>query len=98
MLVLSRQKNEAIMIGDDVEIIVVDIRGDRVRLGITAPQEIPVHRKEVYEAIRRENIEASRTRLADLGELDKLISGAEGAEPAGEDDRAGGGKKEDDSE
>lgn len=54
MLVLSRQRDESIMIGDDVEIIIVDIRGDKVRLGITAPMEIPVHRKEVYEAIKRE--------------------------------------------
>ncbi len=54
MLVLSRQRDESIMIGDDVEIIIVDIRGDKVRLGITAPMEIPVHRKEVYETIKRE--------------------------------------------
>ena len=54
MLVLSRQKNESIMIGDDIEIIIVDVRGDKVRLGITAPKEIPVHRMEVYEAIQRE--------------------------------------------
>ena len=54
MLVLSRQKDESIMIGDDVEIVIVDVRGDKVRLGITAPREIPVHRKEVYEAIQRE--------------------------------------------
>ena len=54
MLVLSRQKNESIMIGDDVEIIVVDVRGNKVRLGITAPKDISVHRKEVYEAILRE--------------------------------------------
>ncbi len=54
MLVLSRQKDESIMIGDDVEITIVDVRGDKVRLGITAPREIPVHRKEVYEAIQRE--------------------------------------------
>ena len=54
MLVLSRQRDESIMIGDDVEIIIVDIRGDKVRLGITAPIEIPVHRKEVYETIKRE--------------------------------------------
>ena len=54
MLVLSRQKDETIMIGDDVEITVVDIRGDKVRIGITAPPHIPVHRKEVYEAIKRE--------------------------------------------
>jgi carbon storage regulator len=55
MLVLSRQKDETIMIGDDIEITVVDIRGDKVRLGIAAPPHVPVHRKEVYEAIQREN-------------------------------------------
>ena len=54
MLVLSRQRDESIMIGDDVEITIVDVRGDKVRLGITAPVEIPVHRKEVYETIKRE--------------------------------------------
>ncbi len=57
MLVLSRQKDESIMIGDDVEITIVDVRGDKVRLGITAPKEIPVHRMEVYEAIQREKRE-----------------------------------------
>jgi len=59
MLVLSRQRDETIMIGDDVEITVVDIRGDKVRLGITAPREIQVHRKEVYDAIKRENQRAA---------------------------------------
>ncbi len=54
MLVLSRQKNESIIIGDDVEITIVDVRGDKVRLGITAPRTISVHRKEVYEAIQKE--------------------------------------------
>ena len=60
MLVLSRQKDESIMIGDDVEIIIADIRGDNVRLGITAPKTIPVHRREVYEAIQREKSEKKR--------------------------------------
>jgi carbon storage regulator len=55
MLVLSRQRDESIMIGDDVEITVVDIRGDKVRLGITAPVHIRVHRKEVYDKIQSEN-------------------------------------------
>src|SRR2546426_73976 len=59
MLVLSRQRDETIMIGDDVEITIVDIRGDKVRIGITAPAHIPVHRKEVYEAIKAENRAAS---------------------------------------
>ena len=54
MLVLSRQRDETIIIGDDIEITVVDIRGEKVRLGINAPPHIAVHRKEVYEAIRRE--------------------------------------------
>jgi carbon storage regulator len=59
MLVLSRQRDESIIIGDNIVITVVDIRGDKVRLGIQAPTEIPVHRQEVYEAIQRENMRAS---------------------------------------
>ncbi len=57
MLVLSRQKDESIVIGDDVEITIVDVRGDKVRLGINAPREISVHRKEIYQAIQREKAE-----------------------------------------
>jgi len=60
MLVLSRQKDESIIIGDDVEITIVDVRGDKVRLGITAPRNIPVHRREVYEAIQREKKEKEK--------------------------------------
>ncbi len=60
MLVLSRHRDESIMIGDNVMITVVDIRGDKVRLGIDAPKEIPVHRQEIYDAIKRENEKASR--------------------------------------
>ncbi|MCA9104371.1 MAG: carbon storage regulator CsrA [Pirellulaceae bacterium] len=60
MLVLSRHRDESIMIGDDVVITIVDIRGDKVRLGIEAPTDIPVHRQEVYEAIKRENERASK--------------------------------------
>jgi len=66
MLVLSRQRDETIMIGDDIEITVVDIRGDKVRLGITAPTSVPVHRKEVYEAIQRENRAAANIKPEDL--------------------------------
>ncbi len=54
MLVLSRQKDESIMIGDDVEIVIVDVRGDKVRLGINAPRNIAVHRKEIFLAIQKE--------------------------------------------
>ncbi len=55
MLVLSRQRDESIIIGDNIVLTIVDIRGDKVRLGIEAPKEIPVHRQEVYEAIQRES-------------------------------------------
>ncbi len=55
MLVLSRQRDQSIMIGDDVVVTIVNVRGDKVRLGIDAPGEIPVHRQEVYDAIQREN-------------------------------------------
>jgi len=53
MLVLSRKKNESIVINNDITIVVVEIRGDKVRLGVEAPREVPVHRREVYEAIQR---------------------------------------------
>ena len=59
MLVLARQRDQTVMIGDDIEVTVVDVRGDKVRLGINAPRTVSVHRKEVYEAIRRENSSAS---------------------------------------
>jgi carbon storage regulator len=59
-LVLSRQRDETIMIGDDIELTVVDIRGDKVRIGIKAPSQVAVHRKEIYEAIKRENEQAAR--------------------------------------
>ncbi len=55
MLVLSRKKNESIVINNEIIVTVVEIRGDKVRLGIVAPKEVPVHRQEVYEAIQREN-------------------------------------------
>ncbi|NBX30208.1 carbon storage regulator [bacterium] len=65
MLVLSRQRDESIMIGDSIVVTIVDIRGDKVRLGINAPAEIPVHRQEVYEAIQRENLRASQLQPGD---------------------------------
>ena len=66
MLVLSRQRDESIMIGDNIVITVVDVRGDKVRLGIEAPTEIPVHRHEVYEAIQRDNNRATRVQPKDV--------------------------------
>jgi carbon storage regulator len=61
MLVLSRKKNESIVINDDITIVVVEIRGDKVRLGVEAPKEVPVHRNEVYEAIRRNQEQAAKS-------------------------------------
>ena len=84
MLVLSRQRDEVIKIGDDIEITVVDIRGDKVRLGITAPKEVMVHRKEVYEAIRRENRAAAQVKPEDLVGLTRPAgAGAPGPKAAG---------------
>ena len=61
MLVLSRKKNESIVINDDIKIVVVEIRGDKVRLGVEAPKEVPVHRREVYDAIKRSEQENGTT-------------------------------------
>jgi len=59
MLVLSRKKNESIVINDDITIVVVEIRGDKVRLGVEAPKEVPVHRREVFDAIHRNEVAAA---------------------------------------
>ena len=56
MLVLSRKKNESIVINNDITIVAVEIRGDKVRLGVEAPKEVPVHRREVYDAIKRNEL------------------------------------------
>ena len=65
MLVLSRQRDESIIIGDNIVVTIVDVRGDKVRLGIEAPREVSVHRREVYEAIQRENQQAAKIRPDD---------------------------------
>lgn len=69
MLVLSRKKNESIVINNDITIVVVEIRGDKVRLGVEAPKEVPVHRREVYDAIRRNEADGA-------GNADASNSGA----------------------
>jgi carbon storage regulator len=61
MLVLSRKKNESIVINNEITIVVVEIRGDKVRLGVEAPREVPVHRREVYDAIQRNNHDGQET-------------------------------------
>lgn len=87
MLILARKTNERIMIGTEIEIAVVEIRGDQVKLGIVAPPSIKVYRREVFDAIQAENQEAARTAPMDLAELSGLLSPrdkASGSEP-GED-------------
>lgn len=59
MLVLSRKKDEKIVIGDNITLMVIEIRGDKVRLGIDAPRDVTVHREEIYDAIKREETEPS---------------------------------------
>ena len=82
MLVLSRKRDEVIKIGDDIEITVVDIRGDKVRLGITAPKEVTVHRKEVYEDIKKENQAAAQVKADDLSTFGKPDLSKPDAAPA----------------
>jgi carbon storage regulator len=73
MLILSRRLNECIMIGDEVEISVMDIKGDQIKLGIQAPRSIKIYRKEVYQAIQQENIAALKAEPAALPDLDSLL-------------------------
>ena len=73
MLVLTRHKDESIIIGDNIELMIVEVRGDKVKIGINAPPEVRVYRKEVYDAIQRENIEAARTPTADLAKVEELL-------------------------
>jgi carbon storage regulator len=64
MLVLSRKKNESIVINNEITIVVVEIRGDKVRLGVEAPREVPVHRREVFDAIQRSQDNGQATEQA----------------------------------
>lgn len=68
MLVLTRKVNQSIIIGDEVEVVVLEVRGEQVRLGIKAPKTVVVHRKEIYEQIHAENVQASEVRVEDVPE------------------------------
>lgn len=74
MLVLSRYKDESIMIGENIEVKVIDIRGGKVRLGITAPRSISVHRREVYEAIHRKKVRNMEANNFTFDEYEKMYS------------------------
>lgn len=71
MLALSRKKNEAIVINNNIEITILDVRGDQVKVGIAAPKEIPIYRKEVYLQIQEENTAANN--LGGIEELQRLL-------------------------
>ena len=73
MLVLARRINESIMIGDEIEIVIVDIKGDQIKLGIRAPRSVSVHRTEVYKEIQDQNKEAARSAPTSLEGLGKLL-------------------------
>jgi len=73
MLVLSRKKDEVIVIGDGIEVTVVDIRGDQVKIGVTAPRSVSIHRKEIYEAIQRENRAAALSSALEVGPLAEAL-------------------------
>lgn len=74
MLVLTRKRDESIIIGDDIKVTIVEVRGDQVKLGIDAPRSIPVHREEVYKEIQEENRRAALKAGGDLKELDEFLS------------------------
>lgn len=86
MLVLARQRDQSVVIGDDIEVTVVDIRGDKVRLGVNAPRSVSVHRKEVYDAIRKENRAAAKIKpdqIPTIGESNPPIGKIEPAATPG---------------
>jgi carbon storage regulator len=75
MLVLARKFNESIMIGDEIEVVIIEIKNDQVKLGIKAPRNIAVHRKEIYDEIQSENIAASssKVKIEDLRNLTSFL-------------------------
>jgi carbon storage regulator len=84
VLVLARRLNESIMIGDEVEIVVVALSHDQVKLGIRAPRSVAVYRKEIYEEIQRENIAAAQARAgaaASAAEILKVLKRTDGSRP-----------------
>ena len=78
MLVLTRKKGEKIVIGDNIFVTVLEVKGDQIQLGIDAPRKISVHREEVFREIQEENIKAHQARTAELQQVQKLLGEKKG--------------------
>ncbi len=81
MLVLTRKPGQSIVIGEEIIVTVLEVRGDQVRLGVQAPRELPIHREEVYNLIRTENIEAVQADSRALDGLEKLLNSSPSSRP-----------------
>jgi carbon storage regulator len=81
MLVLSRKKDEVIVVGDNIEITIVDVRGDQVKVGVNAPRSVSIHRKEIYDAIQNENKAAARSSGMQMGALAEALRNRQTANP-----------------
>ncbi len=73
MLVLARKINQSIILNDDIEIMILDIQGEQVKLGLKAPKSVKIFRKEVYDSIQQENVEALKSKTAQLDDISKLF-------------------------
>jgi carbon storage regulator len=79
MLVLTRKAGEGIVIGDDIKITIIELKGGGIRIGIEAPSDKKIYRQEVYDRIRQENMEATQWNLADLNDLSSSLAGRKGS-------------------
>ena len=78
MLVLTRKSGESLIIGENIEITIVSVRGNQVKIGVQAPEDVSVYRKELYERIKQENLEAARAKKEEISALAKLLGRKQG--------------------